>query len=210
MRPRFSLRTKFTLVLLFSNLLSLSAAGLIGRAILFHEFNDIAMQESFQQFHAEMTLYLETYGSWEKAQQKESFNAFEQRRRDLFNATLPGPRYGNFRFDLADATGKIIMGGDQLKAGTFISDELRKIAKPILLRGQTVALALPDSRINLNLLNLSYLEAMHRALLAAAFTAGLLSLILGLFIGSRVNGRLRRLTSAIKAMQEGNLRQNVK
>jgi diguanylate cyclase (GGDEF)-like protein len=227
MKLTFSLRKKFTLVLLLSSLLSLFAAGLIARAILLHEFSDIVMHQSFQRFHTEMTVYFETYGSWKNAQQKESFEDFEQRRRNLFDSPMPrrltlsaAPVPGElfspppkpqppFRFAVTDPSGKILMGNNRLRTGTVAPEQLQKMGTPILLDGKVVALTLPNSQPNLNNLDLGYLKAMRLALMAAAFTAGLLALFFGLVIGSRVNGRLSRLTMAIKAMQEGNLYQRV-
>jgi diguanylate cyclase (GGDEF)-like protein len=227
MKLTLSLRTKFTLVLLISSLLSLFAAGLIARAILLHEFSDIVMHQSFQRFHTEMTVYFETYGSWKNAQQKESFEAFEQRRRNLFGSPMPDratlsavPIPGNlllppakphppFRFAVADPNGKILMGNNQLKAGFVAPKQLRQKGMPIFLNGKIVALTLPNAQPNLNDLDLGYLKAMRLALMAAGFTAALFALFFGLVIGSRINGRLSRLTLAIKAMQAGNLFQRV-
>jgi len=227
MKLNLSLRTKFTLVLLTSSLLSLFAAGIIARAILLHEFSDIMMHQSFQRFHTEMTVYLETYGSWENAQGQESFEAFEQRRKNLFDSPMsehstqittpvpgtllspPTKPLSFFRFALADPDGKILMGNTHLKKGAIASKQLRDIGKPILLNGKVVALALPSSQPNLNDLDIGYLKAMRLALIAAGFTAGLLALFFGLIIGNRVNGRLSRLTFAIKEMQAGNLYQRV-
>lgn len=227
MKLNLSLRTKFTLVLLMSSLLSLFAAGLIAKTILLHEFSDIVMHQSFQRFHTEMTVYFETYGSWKNAQQKESFEDFEQRRRNLFGSPMPdrstlpvAPIPGNlfsppakphppFRFALANPNGVILMGNNQLKTGAVAPKQLRQKGMPIFLNGKFVALALPNSQPDLNDLDLGYLKAMRLALIAAGFTAGLLALFFGLVIGSRINGRLIRLTLAIKAMQEGNLYQRV-
>jgi diguanylate cyclase (GGDEF)-like protein len=174
-----------------------------------------------------MTIYLETYGSWKKAQQQESFQAFEERRRNLFgspmpnhamlsaaplpeNFLLPPPkRRPPFRFAVADPGGRILMGNNLLKTGTVASQKLRGMGTPILLKGKVVALALPSLQPDLNDLDMGYLRAMRLALMAAAFTAFLFALFFGLIIGSRLNGRLSRLTVAIKAMQEGNLYQRV-
>jgi len=227
MKLTFSLRTKFTFVLLISSLLSLFAAGFIARTILLRQFSDIVMHQSFQRFHTEMTIYLETYGSWEKAQQKESFEAFEKRRRNLFGSPMPNKvklsatplpenllpplsrQRPSFRFAVADPGGKILMGNDLLKPGTVAPAKLRDMSTPIVLKGKVVALALPNLHPDLNDLDLGYLQAMRLALMAAAFTAALFALFFGLVIGSRINGRLSRLTAAIKAMQEGDLHQRV-
>jgi diguanylate cyclase (GGDEF)-like protein len=227
MKLNLSLRTKFTIVLLLSSLLSLLVAGIITKTILLHEFSDIVAHQSFQRFHTEITIYLETYGSWKKAQEKESFKAFENRRRHLLGSPMPmlltsqlapnaAPEFfpattlqSPFRFALADLHGKILMGNSHLKEGTVAPKKLRSLGKPVLLKGKPVALALPDSQPNLNDLDLGFIRAMQQAFITAGFIAVLLALFLGLVIGSRVNGRLRRLTLAIKSMQAGNLHQRV-
>lgn len=48
----FSLRVKFTIALLTTSLLSLVVAGLVARSILFRQFNQVVMEESFRRFQA--------------------------------------------------------------------------------------------------------------------------------------------------------------
>src|SRR5690606_29740141 len=148
----------------------------IARRILLREFSDIEMQQSFQRFHADLTAYFATYGSWKNAQQLEPFPAFEQRRRNLFGSAMPkrfrSPDIENpdslpanqqppFPFALADPDGRIIMGNRTLKAGTIVPENLRKAAMPIMLDGKVMALALPSTQRNLNNLDISYLKAMR-------------------------------------------------
>lgn len=226
MKRTFSLRTKFTLALLATSLLSLLAAGLIARAILFHEFSDIAMQKAFQRFHEEMTDYIGTYGSWEKAVEVETFPAFESRQRNLTNQqrnnfrqplnadaandTSARPGSPPFRFVITDPKGKILMGGNHYNIGKQAPASLLARAKPILVNGKTAALALPDSKPNFNDLDRGYLEAIRQALIAAGITGVLLALALGLLIGTRLNRALKSLNNAITAMQSGDLHQSVK
>jgi len=227
MKLNLSIRIKFTLVLLISSLLALFAGGVIAQAILVRQFSDIVSRQSFQRFHTEITAYLETYGSWEQAQQKESFEAFEKRRQHLLPSPLPNtlgipkaqasesfdspsassqPLIG---FALADPSGRILMGTNRLQPGTIAPSSLQKRGKPIVLKGKMIALALPNSQPDLHNLSAGYLNAMRIALISAAFTAGLFALFFGLVIGSRVNGRLSRLAFAIKEMRAGNLYQRV-
>jgi diguanylate cyclase (GGDEF)-like protein len=236
MRYTPSLRTKFTIVLLITSLLSLLAAGLIARAILFRAFNRVVMQESFRRYHSEMTMYFKTYGSWQNARRREPFGEFEKRRRHLYNGPPADgpPRIGSgsmsgnatstptldaavqqeksrppFRFALADSQGRILMGGGHYKIGSLAPAALRATGQPVLLNGKIVAIALPDPRPNLNHLDLGYLQAVQQALLAAGLTTSLLALVLGLLVGERFSGRIHRLTKAIGAMQPGELRQCV-
>jgi diguanylate cyclase (GGDEF)-like protein len=233
-----SLRIKFTLALLASSVLSLVFAGAVARAILFHEFNNVIMRESFRRYHSEMTEYFKKYGSWENGLRKEAFGAFEKRRRKLYGSP---PQTGlrtmetsaanlkqatssvssadsairqekgrpPFRFALADPRGKILMGGSSYKIGNTAPATLLAQAHPVIVNGRTVALALPDPHPNLNNLDLGYLQAVRHALLYAGFAAGVLALALGVVVGNRLSRRLRQLTSAIQAMQNGELRQRV-
>ena len=61
-----SLRVKFTLALLFTSLVSLCVAGLVARSILFRQFNQVVMDESFRRFQSEMATYIKTYGTLKK------------------------------------------------------------------------------------------------------------------------------------------------
>lgn len=227
MKFTLSLRTKFTLVLLITSLLALLAGGIIARTILVKQFSTIVSHQSFQRFHTEITAYLEAYGSWEQAQQKESFGAFAARRQHLLlspsskTSTLfeekatedfvspSTPSQSPAGFALADPNGRILMGTNQLKPGMSASPQLLQHGKQVILNGSVVAIALPNPQPNLQHLNAGYFKAIQLALISAAFTAGLFALFFGLIIGSRVNGRLSRLSTAIKEMRAGNLHQHV-
>lgn len=227
-----SLRVKFTLALLLSSLLSLAVAGLVARSILFRQFNQVVMDESFRRFQSEMTIYLQTYGTWERASKVESFGDFEKRRRPLFggppkkglrsaedvadnspevSSAIAQVKEGPpFRFALTNAQGRILMGNDQYGKGALAPANLRAQGKAIVVNGQTVAFALPDPQPNFNRLDLGYLQATRQALLYAAVAAGVLALALGVFIGTRLSRELTQLTMAIQSMGAGDLRQQVR
>jgi len=234
MKFTLSLRAKFTLALLAACLFSLIAAGLIARTILHQQFTRIVMREAFENFHNDVTAYLTEYGSWENAREQEYFRDFVERRRALnhdnpphpppwrrppFDGRPPGPPLGGalrqerhrppFRFGVTDLHGRLLHGQPD-EIGSQAPAELLAVARPVVVDGKTVALALPDPRPNLNRLDLGYLQAIRSALIAAGFTAGFLTLILGWFIGTRLSRGLREITSAITAMQSGNWHQSVK
>ncbi len=233
MKFTLSLRAKFTLALLAASLLSLLAAGVVARSILFQQFNRIVMQNAFENFHDDITAYITTYGSWEQAQENESFREFADQRRHLnrrppppfpppelqqhFDGRPPGPpphgpgrrRGPPFRFGLTDLQGRILLGQPD-EIGSQAPQHLLQAARPVQLDGKTVAWALPDPRPNYNRLDFAYLQAIRLALIAAGATAGILALVLGLFIGTRLGQTLRDLTSAITAMQGGQWHQTVK
>jgi hypothetical protein len=99
--PKFSLRTKLTLALLVTGLVSASAVGLAGRAILQQRFDRLVLDGAFTSFRNDVTDYIATYGSWEAAAAREPFERFERRRNgrggpprgDAFDErALPPPR----------------------------------------------------------------------------------------------------------------------
>jgi diguanylate cyclase (GGDEF)-like protein len=69
-------------------MLSLILAGVVARAILFREFSNVIMEDSFRRFQLEMTAYLQKYGSWENAHHREEFGKFEKRRRGRYGPPL--------------------------------------------------------------------------------------------------------------------------
>lgn len=234
MKFTLSLRAKFTLALLAACLFSLVAAGLIARTILYQQFTRIVMREAFENFHNDVTAYLTQYGTWENAKEQEYFRDFVERRRALnhnnpphpppwrrppLDGRPPGPPLGDalrqerhrppFRFGVTDLQGRLLHGQPD-EIGSQAPAELLAVARPVVVGGKTVALALPDPRPNFNRLDLGYLQAIRSALIAAGFTAGFLTLILGWFIGTRLSRGLREITSAITAMQSGNWHQSVK
>lgn len=227
---KLSLRAKITLALLFTGLTSAAFVGVIARALFMQQFNRVAYEASFQSFQGDIRAYVEAHGSLDTALQSEPFPDFVERRRQTVPAPTrnvgagsvqqapPGRRGGGpgrgfvppFFFTALDLQGRPILGRGGLAPGAPVTPELRAQARPIVVRGQTVAYAVPIEQRNVSAVDATYLDAMQNAMTYGVIGAGLLALGLGFFFSGRLSANLRVLTQAMHAMRAGDLRQHVK
>lgn len=75
-----SLRLKFTLSLLLTSFLAIGCIGSVAHWMLFREFGQKRLDESYLRFRDDVAAYIESYGSWEKAAGAEVFGEFSRRR----------------------------------------------------------------------------------------------------------------------------------
>ena len=78
--PAFSLRVRLTVALLATGVASAAVVGAVARAVVLQRFDQIRLNQSFGFFQNDVIDYVATYGSWEAAQPREGFGAFERRR----------------------------------------------------------------------------------------------------------------------------------
>lgn len=127
---------------------------------------------------------------------------------------MQGPPPGHlerppFRFYLFDTQGRSLMSLAPYHKGDPMLANEREHILPVELDGRTVAYFSPQGQVNYSDLDLGYLAAMREALVYGIGAATLLTLVLGLVFGNRLSGALRRLTSAIQAVGDGELKQHV-
>ncbi len=211
--PFISLRTKLILALAISSLVAVLLVGLIAKWLVLQRFNDLALQRAFSNFSQDVTQYIAKYGSWQEADAREHFTDFVKSRRPP-PPDLPKPRPGQdlrppFRFVLIDPQGVVIHGPPTYPRDHPVDKERRAREMPIRIEQKLVAYALPLGQPNLSELDLSYLDAMDRALWLAAFGAGGFVLLLGILFGNQLSNSLRRLNAALSNMRPGELRQQV-
>jgi diguanylate cyclase (GGDEF)-like protein len=231
-----SLRTKFMLALLLCSLASVALVGGVAYLRLMHKFDRLVLQDASRNFRADVAAYIGTYGSWQAAEAREPFRQFSDRRRRALGLPLanglahrdgpppvgetasvpvpPEPRYAGlarppFRFLLLDADGRSLQDLPPYHVGEVVSSADRERALPIEVGGRTVAYAAPQGVVNYSDLDLGYIAAMRDALLWGVLAAAALALVLGFAFGSGLSRSLQHLTAAIRAMQDGMLRQRV-
>jgi signal transduction histidine kinase/CheY-like chemotaxis protein len=232
----FSLRTKLTITLLATSIVSASIVGVVAQWKLFQKFSTAVMTQSFEMFQGDVAAYITKYGSWDSGASSEPFSEFVESRhrppdggpRGNF-APLPprggpngpplggpprggppdGPDVPPFRFLLLDADGRVLMPNPPYQRGEAVPASLRDSGLPILVDGRTVAIAVPLDTPNLSQRDDAYLGAMRQALLFGIGVASLIALGLGLFFGTTLSRTLRRLTAALQAMSAGDLRQRL-
>jgi two-component system, cell cycle response regulator len=226
-----SLRAKITLALLVTGLVSAVLVGVIARLTFLQQFNRAIFDASFQAFSADVTAYIEEYGSLRAALDAEPYPTFVMRRRERVpapnrtvgadsmrpgaKATVPAGGAAQrpgfvppFHFLALDLEGKPVLGRGA-EGLSEVTAELRAKARPIVVRGQLAAYAVPIEQRNLNPVDQTYLDAMQSAMAYGVAGASLIALALGFFFSGRLSANIRKLAHAIQAMRAGNLRQHV-
>lgn len=234
-----SLRYKFILSLLLTSMLSTLLVAGVAYTRLVHKFDDIVLQSALKSFRDDVIAYIRTYGSWQEAQRHEDFPSFSDRRRQKSGLPLirgldpadratevkkldmepvapnmpplPGEnlRRPPFRFYLFDPQWRALLPLEPYHIGETIHADTHKTVLPIEADGRILAYYSPEGRAYYSDLDLGYLAAIREAMLYGAVAATLLTLVLDLALGNRLSASLRRLTSAIKAMEQGKLKQQV-
>lgn len=229
-----SLRFKFSLALIITSMSAVIVVGIIAQWQVSTRFDQIAMERAFENFQGDVTAYIAAYGSWDEAQKAERFGQFVRRRH-----TLTGPHPGEpifsgskdrieptgarssppmpdepewappFLFILLDPQGKVLLGGGKYEHGEFVPVSDRSGVTPIMLENQLLALAVPQGKPNLSAIDRNYLAIIREALIYAFVIAGTLAIFLGFLFSKRLSKSLHELTTAIRAMNQGELRQTV-
>jgi two-component system cell cycle response regulator len=115
----------------------------------------------------------------------------------------------SFRFVILDAQGRVLLGPPEMRHRTA-PDDWRAQAQPVVVNGKTAVLVVPYGEPNLTAQDMANLSALKEALIRGVAVAMLMAITMGLFLGHRLGGNLRELTSAIEAVGAGRLRQRVK
>lgn len=114
-----------------------------------------------------------------------------------------------FRFYLFDVEMHALMNLPPYQVGDPVLAEHAGKLQPIESDGRIVAHFVPGGRVSYSDLDLGYLSAVREALLAGTVAGLLLTLILGFLFGRRLSLSLGRLTHAVRAMRQGDLKQYV-
>jgi diguanylate cyclase (GGDEF)-like protein len=114
-----------------------------------------------------------------------------------------------YRFVLTDADYKVLLGAGQYGRDTILPEGARAQARPIEVNGKVAAYVSTEGVVTPTRQELEFLDAMRSSLAAGAAGAAVLALGLGLALSRGLSSRLSHLTSAVRAMHGGSLRQQV-
>lgn len=204
------LRTKFTLTLLVTSLISAAIVGGIAYWLLMRDFQQTVLDQAFENFQQDVAAYLQAYGTMAEGERQEPFPLFVQRHHRRPEATPPGVMDGPgaaragrppFRFLLLDPGGRVIKDGGEYALGQTVPQVILKQARPISVNGKVAVLAVPLGEPNLSQQDLIYLAAMRRALVIGFLVGGSLAVLFGLLFGRRMSATLDELAAAIRNMR---------
>ncbi|MYN00539.1 diguanylate cyclase [Pseudoduganella sp. DS3] len=125
----------------------------------------------------------------------------------------PPPRRGDgpppFRFVLADADHKVLLGGGQFRVGDMLPESARATARPIIVKDKTVAYVYSDGAPTPTAQEQKYIDALYNSLWWGIAAAAILATLLGVLLSRGLSRSLSGLTQAVKGMHKGELRQQV-
>lgn len=208
-----SISTQISLSMVFSSIIAILIVSALSMWFVLQRFNNLAMERAFHHFSEDVADYIETYGSWQRAQQIEGFKRFVMNKRRVplgRPPSSPGERPPPpFRFILLNPQGVIINAPGSFRQGSKLPQKLQRHAKKIEIDGKVVAIAVPIGHPTLSALDHSYLAAINTALKYALLIAGIFAVIVGILFGKGLSRSLKALTIAIQAMKPGDLKQQV-
>jgi two-component system, cell cycle response regulator len=234
-----SLRHKFIAAMLLTSMVSIALVIGVAYTRLTHKFDDLAMQNAVQGFRGDVVAYFHAYGTWQQAQLHEDFPSFSDRRRQQCGLSLirgldpnrfperaqdtelaplttgAAPPSGEnlrrppFRFYLFDTKWRALLALEPYHYGEAIHPDLHKQILPIESNGKLLAYFSPEGHAYYSDLDLGYLSAIREAMIFGTAAATVLALLLGLTLGNQLSGAILKLTTAIKGMEQGDLKQHV-
>jgi diguanylate cyclase (GGDEF)-like protein len=114
-----------------------------------------------------------------------------------------------YRFVLTDPGYKVLLGAGQYGRDAILPEDARARARAIEVNGKVAAYVSTEGVATPTRQELEFLDAMRSSLAAGAAGAAVLALGLGLALSRGLSSRLSHLTSAVRAMHGGSLRQQV-
>jgi two-component system sensor histidine kinase BaeS len=178
------------------------------------EFKQLTYDQARDRFVTDMTFYYETHGSWDGVlEYYQQWNAVHT----PFNppSRPPGGPNGERQpqtlfFALADANGRILIPAGNYKQDATVPESALSEGTAVTVNNERVGTVLVvGSPPPLGLLEASYLNRTNVGLLYAAIGACAVALLLGIVLARALTQPIRALTTAIRAMAAGELKQTV-
>jgi len=211
-----SITTRLILAFLLVSLTGVALASGITYWLTVREFKQLTFDQARDRFIADMSFYYQTNGSWDGV-----LNYYQLRNSAYppFDSQLPPqqPRPGSgpphpqtFFFVLTDTNGRVLIPAGIYQTGDIIpqADLLKGTAITVNSTqvGNVLVIGNPPPLGNLEQ---QYLNRTNLALLYSALGALAVALILGVILARALTHPIRNLTTAIRAIAKGNLKQNV-
>jgi diguanylate cyclase (GGDEF)-like protein len=221
--------------LLATGLAAVAMVGGLAYLGLSHKFDTLRREQAEEHFYSAVNAYFNQYGDWATASEREPFDRFMRHRADLAQIRsdspqghdggppprMDGPRPPHpggqrpprpeppFRFVLADADYRVLLGAGRFAPGSALPSQVRLATRPVEVNGRTVAHVVADGEFAPSEQDRRYLRAMQSSLLTGGLAAAALAVGLGLLLSAGLSRRLQALTGAIRAMHGGALHQQV-
>lgn len=192
-----SLTVKLTLAFLLVSLVGIALVALFAGAVTAREFDNFVEAQNRELLVNQLAAFYERNGSWHGQELPEL---------QQLNRLRPG---GQRLFAVADERGVVVIPGLGMRAGRVIPRQVLAQGTPIEVDGRVVGtLLLPKPGPVRPFMNDVSLR-INRALFLAALGAGIVALLLGIFLSRTLTRPLHEITNATQKVAEGDLSQTV-
>jgi signal transduction histidine kinase len=212
---RLSITAKFILAFLLISLTGLALASVLANWLTVREFKQLSLEQARDRFANDMALYYQANGSWDGALENMRLRSFRfgppdgNPGRNASQDSRP-PRNQAIYFVLTDANGQVVIPAGDYASGTTVSLEKLASGTPITNPSGTVGVVLLIGNAPpLGPREEQFLSAINWALFYSALGAAGMGLALAVFLARNLTRPLRALTTAIRAVAAGDLKQRV-
>jgi two-component system sensor histidine kinase BaeS len=191
-----SITVKLVLSFLVIGLISIGMIVLLARQNTQTEFNRFIADRRGQDLVIELANYYQINGSWQGV--------------DVAFANNTTPFAEGASFTIADKNGLALFNGGGFHAGDLIPERELKFGILISVDGKAVGiLILQRMPFPGNPREEEFIQRVNLLLLYSGLGAGLVALLLGIFLSRTISRPIRELTRATHAVSEGDLSQQV-
>jgi signal transduction histidine kinase len=200
-----SITLKLVLAFLAVSLVSTLLFGLLARYTTVREFQDYASSNEESHVSAALEEYYRIEGSWLGIQSA----LFYWRMPHTPGGQGMGPREVD-PMTVADAHGVVVRAGPEYRLGEQLSSAEIARSRPLAVDGVTVGfLVTQASTLGRDPLEEAFLARFGQLLVYSALGAVAVSLLLGIFLSGTLSRPIRELTTATRAIADGDLSQQV-
>ena len=200
-----SITLKLVLAFLAVSLVSILLFGLLARYTTVREFRDYASSNEQSHVAAALEEYYRLEGSWLGIESAR----FYWRTQHMPGGPGMGPRPVD-PMTVADTRGVVVRAGPDYQLGEHLSSEEIARGHPLVVDGITVGyLATQPATLGRNPLEDAFVARFAQLLLYSAIGAVAVSLLLGILLSRTLSRPIRELTTATRAIADGDLTQQV-
>ena len=213
-----SITLKLALAFIAVSLLTGLALAFIFRSLISDNFERYVLDQQSQTKLSLVEAFYAQNGSWEGVDQVlSSENVMIMGGRGSGrgqgqggNQTLPGMQAGQRSFGLADASGIVLAGLEELyPTGSQLTQEQLDSGVPVLFKGERVGTLLSSRLLSYSGLEQTFLDQVNRGLLWTLLAAVLVVSLLSLLVSGSFTKPIKALTNASRNLAEGKRKQLV-
>ena len=222
---KLSLTLKLTLAFIFTSLIGIMLVGVIARYVTAYEFDRLLRERTNSQLLLTAKAYYQEKKSWvgfDEVARRQAASQPQQPpplpggnnppRNNPNQQQPPPPGDGNAPpVVIVDRNGVAVTNGGQYRLGDRVPDSvIMQQGSAIELNNEVIGTVVYLATVERDPREQEYLARTNRTLIYATLIAAVIALFVGVFLARVLTKPLRDLTLAIRAMQSGELKQEVR